>query len=286
MTLDDFFRDVYLPAMGHLRENTVQGYTSAWARHVSPALGDRELSSLTRYDIEHWRSSIERTGAARKAFAVLRAVIHKAVDWGHLQADPTAGVGNPRHMRRQPRVLSAAGVRDLLRAFRGHELEPLVLVMATCGLRRGEALGLTWRDLDLRSGEVRVERTRQSVAGREAVLPVKTELSARTAYLPRFAVERLREIKGRPDEWICPLHPDKAYRTYRAACGKLGLPYVPLSNLRHTYATTSLAAGNDLAIVSKMLGHTDITTTARYYLVPDKRLMQKAQKVWERFILG
>ena len=153
------------------------------------------------------------------------------------------------------------------------------------GLRREEACGLEWRDIDLRSGRVRIQRVVQTVAGSEVVEAPKTELSARGVWLPRFAVLRLRDIKG-AGRLVGDLAPDAVARRYKAHCRREGLPWVPPKDLRHSWATTALAAGVDVAIVSRALGHTDISTTARYYLRPDSRVLRNAQKVWAKAIVG
>lgn len=285
MLLSDFASYHYWPYTERLRESTRIGYESSWRNHVEPMFGDRDLSDITARDIEVWLSGFELAGAGQKAYTTLRGMLRKAVKWGMLDLDPTRiEITVPRKQKHTPAVLSASGVRELLRGFYGHELEAYVIVSACLGLRRGEACGLEWSDVDLRGGLVRIERSRQYIGGNVVVLEPKTERSARECFLPRFAVTRLREIKGKG--WITgDLTPDAVSRRYKTHCRHAGLPYVPPSNLRHTWATTSLAAGNDIAVVSKMLGHADITTTARYYLVPDRKLMQQAQRTWEAAIM-
>lgn len=285
MTLDEFVDLHYWDYCRKLRQSTVVGYRSAYANHVSPMFGGWELDTIKARDIEIWLAGFELAGAAEKAYTTLRGMLRKAERWDMIGTDPTRReIDRPHKHRYIPPVLSAQGVRDLLRGFFAHELEACVICSVCLGLRRGEACGLMWSDIDLRSGEVRISRSRQYVGGQVVVLAPKTDRSERTCYLPRFAVARLREVRGAG--WLSgDLTPDAVSRRYKAHCRRAGLPYVPLTNLRHTWATTSLAAGNDVAVVSKMLGHSDIVTTARYYLVPDRKLMQAAQRTWEAAIL-
>lgn len=67
---------------------------------------------------------------------------------------------------------------------------------------------------------------------------------------------------------------------------KESLPYVPVQNLRHSWATNALEAGVNIAVVSKFLGHTDIKTTARFYLRPEIASLKEAQSIWERALIG
>ena len=64
------------------------------------------------------------------------------------------------------------------------------------------------------------------------------------------------------------------------------LPCVPPRNLRHTFGTLAIAAGADISVVARQLGHSDIKTTARYYLRPDLSVLRSLQRAWERLIIG
>lgn len=288
MLLDEFVETRFWPYCERLRRSTVVGYESAYRCHIAPRFGRMELVDIDVEAIEIWLAGFERTGAAKKAYAVLRCILRKAFKWEQMPFDPTVlQVDVPHHPRYRPDVLADREITELLRGFYGHELEPIVLCSVTLGLRRCESCGLTWRDIDLRSGAVRIERGRHYVHGSVITEPCKTDLSRRTVYLPKFALVRMREIaRGkRKDEWLCPLSPDAIGRRYKAACKALGLPYVPLKNLRHSYATSQLRAGVDTSILSNMLGHYDVRTTERYYLIPDAKLYKAAQANWEAKLL-
>lgn len=288
MRLTEFVETKYWPYCTKLRTSTVAGYESAYYKHIEPAFGDCELEAITVEAIELWLASFDKTGAAKKSYAVLRGMLRKAYKWQHCPFDPTIlQVEVPHRPRYRPDVLTDAEIRHLLEAFYGSELEPVVLCSVTLGLRRGESCGLTWGDIDLRSGAVSISRSRQYVKGQELVEGTKTDLSTRMVFLPKFALRRLRELaKGhRKSEWLCPLSPDAIGRKYKAYCRKHGLAYVSLKNLRHSYATSCLRAGVDVTVLSRMLGHSEISTTVKYYLVPDYKLFKSAQSVWEANLL-
>ena len=103
----------------------------------------------------------------------------------------------------------------------------------------------------------------------------------------KMAVKRLRELKPREGgRLIGALTPPQVARQYKGWCKRYSLPHVPARNLRHSWATNTLAAGADIAIVSKMLGHSDIKTTAKYYLKPDISALRDAQRLWERALIA
>ena len=148
-----------------------------------------------------------------------------------------------------------SGTAGYLRALWGHECEAVAICSVTLGLRRGEACGLRWSDIDLRTGEVRIRRSRQVVHGQEVVVAPKTERSARSCWLPRFAVRRLRALR------------------------------TSMTESRHTWATLAVEAGVGIETVALMLGHTDISTAYEHYIVPRARVCRDAQKQVEQLIM-
>ena len=192
------------------------------------------------------------------------------------------------HLRHyEPQVLSAPEVRRLLKGFYGHALEAWLLVSVCAGLRRCESVGLEWADLDLRRGTVTVKRSVQWVAGHETVTEPKTDLSRRTVALPRFAVKRLAELRHgtKTGRLVGSLNANQVANHYRSWCRRMKLPCVPPRNLRHTFGTLAIKAGTDISVVARQLGHSDIQTTARYYLKPDLSVLRDMQKAWQRLIL-
>lgn len=192
------------------------------------------------------------------------------------------------HLRHyEPQVLSAPEVRRLLKGFYGHPLEAWLLVSVCAGLRRCESVGLEWADLDLRRGTVTVKRSVQWVAGHETVTEPKTDLSRRTVALPRFAVKRLAELRHgtKTGRLVGSLNANQVANHYRSWCKRMKLPCVPPRNLRHTFGTLAIKAGTDISVVARQLGHSDIQTTARYYLKPDLSVLKDMQKAWQKLIL-
>ncbi len=270
-----------------LRASTLEGYRSALKLHVLPRWADVELDAITPEDVQSWVDDFELPGAAEKAYKTLRQVIRWAIRrLGVRMYDPTAaGVELPRKAAHRPRVLDAAGTAGYLRALWGHECEAVAICSVTLGLRRGEACGLRWSDIDLRTGEVRIRRSRQVVGGQEVVVPPKTERSARSCWLPRFAVRRLRAIRKGRTGLLCDLSPNVIARRIKAVCRKAGAAYTSMTECRHTWATLAVEAGVGIETVAMMLGHTDISTAYEHYIVPRPRICKDAQREVERLIM-
>lgn len=288
MLLGTFVDDVWWPSCARLRECTRVGYESAYRCHIQSKWGGVDMESITASDIEEWLGAFKRAGAARKAWAVLRAILRLAYRRGITDNDVTRREIRLPHLRHyEPQVLSAPEVRRLLKGFYGHPLEAWLLVSVCAGLRRCESVGLEWADLDLRRGTVTVKRSVQWVVGHETVTEPKTDLSRRTVALPRFAVKRLAELRHgtKTGRLAGNLNANQVANHYRSWCKRMKLPCVPPRNLRHTFGTLAIKAGTDISVVARQLGHSDIQTTARYYLKPDLSVLKDMQKAWQKLIL-
>ena len=177
-----------------------------------------------------------------------------------------------------------AEAKALLAAARDDRLYAYWTVALGVGLRRGEALGLRWCDLDLDAGILRVCQTLQRAGGRLVLVPPKTERSRRSVPLPTVAVTGLREhrramaiealARGQAldDEGLVftstvgtPLEPRNLNRAFDALLGRAGLRHVRLHDLRHTCATLLLAQGVPARVVMEILGHSAIAVTMNTY---------------------
>ena len=273
-----------------VRKNTLEGYLSAIKCHLMPKWAGREMESIAAAELQAWVDGFERPGAAAKAFKTFRQIMRWYLRAYHVRIwDETQGVELPSAPRRKPAALTAGQAKAALRDMRGEAWEAAALVQLSCGLRPCEAVALTWGDVNLSTGEVRVERGLHEAFGQVYESPTKTEKSTRTVVLPRYAVERLREIRralqpkrtGR----ICPMRPSAYRRRVRAWFAKRGVRMCA-QWLRHTWGTLALQAGTPLETVSLMLGHSSVSTAYEHYLIGNSALLRDAQKGFANLILS
>ena len=273
-----------------VRPNTLEGYLSAIRCHLMPRWAGREMESITSDELQTWVDSFEKPGAARKSFNTFRQVHRWYLRKYRVRIwDETQGVELPSAPRRKPNALTAKQASSALRDMRGEEFEPCALIQLSCGLRPCEAVALTWADVNLKTGEVRVTKGLHEAFGRVYESPTKTEKSTRTVVLPPYAVERLRECKrlrgARRSDRLYGSTPSRYRRQVRSWFAKRGVRMCA-QWLRHTFGTLSLQVGTPIETVALMLGHTGISTAYEHYLMGNSALMRDAQRSYARLLAG
>jgi len=290
-----------------VRATSLKAYAERLRGHVVPHLGATRLRALTPAHLQTVYATLIRAGlhprTVRSVHRALSAALGDAVRWGHLPRNVAQAVAPPAVPATEITPPAAGEVARLLAAAERADdrLRALWALAALTGMRLGELTGLRWDDVDLDGGRVRVRR---SLAGVLAGVPTfhqpKTARSKRTIPLSAPAVAALRAHRGRqaaerlklPREWGLgvpaalaggglvfptevgtPLRHTNVGVHWRQALKRAGLPAtVRFHDLRHFAATSMLAAGNDVASVSAILGHSSPAITLGVYshAVPDR----------------
>ena len=187
--------------------------------------------------------------------------------------------------RREPRTWTAEELRHFLESVQDDRLYGAYVLAATTGLRRGEVLGLTWRNVDLGASRIAVTQAIIPVNGAVTYSTPKTAKGRRSVALDAFTVNALRAHRvrqleerlvlglGTPAEDALvftdldgsPLHPDRFSASFDRLVKAAGVPRIRLHDLRHTHATLALQAGVHPKVVSERLGHSNIAITLDTY---------------------
>ena len=301
LTLADYLEDMYLPSLEppKVRRRTRDEYESKLRLYVTPYIGQVKLVDLEPYTLDRWQATLAAiehpTAATRKdahptmvrlsprsrmhAYRVLHSALERAVRWRLIPANPLDAVDQPTVPRYEPDVLDADEANAYLDAFAGHVLEPIVVLALGAGLRRSELCALTWRDVDLKAGTVRIERGAHERSGEVWTEAPKSDTSRRIVSLPSWAIAALRPYKALGplvSENGTAMRPSLVSALYVRRVAEAGLRRVPLKNLRHTHATLALESGVDLYAVSKRLGHSSPAVTDAFYLRPGRAMDEDA----------
>lgn len=253
-----------------------------------PCFGGMDMGAISVELVDKWLANFDTAGAARKAWSVLRAILRRAIRWNLLDVDITRrDIQLPAKPHYEPRILSIRQQRALLRGF--------TVICLRRGLSAPSHAGSAPKKATGSNGRISIcaqASCTWSVAcnGSPGMRPSYRRKPNCPAAHCRCRASRSNDCASsghaRGGRLIGTLTPPQAARQYKAYCKRHDLPHVPARNLRHSWATNTLAAGADIAIVSKMLGHSDIKTTAKYYLKPDITALRDAQRLWERALVA
>ena len=220
----------------------------------------------------------------RQVYTVLRAGLDGAVRDRLIATNPCAAVRRPGVPRTEARYLDTAAVGAVLDAAKeSRHYSALALVVAT-GLRKGEALGLRWSDVNLDDGWLKVRQTLNRIQTRLVATEPKTDRSRRTvplspavvAMLRRHKVAQTAERLKAGDQWTDsglvfttefggPVDPRNLLRVAEVAAAKAGQSGVGVHTLRHSAAVGWLEAGVHIKAVADLLGHSSIAVTGDVY---------------------
>lgn len=290
-TLGEFLRGEWLPAIRTtVRATTFANYVSHVDMHLVPRLGSYKLSELDGRTVNAFYAALLAGGRidgggglARSSVRRIHAALHKAlkdaVRWGYLSTNPADQADPPKLRAEGPTemtVWTASELRSFLAFARLDSLYPVWFVLATTGMRRGEALGLRWCDVDLEAGNVAIRQSLVAVGSEIQLSTPKTSRSRRVVAIDRRTRDMLAEHRSRSKNVaasnlifgdcfggrVCPIGTTKRFRKLVKASG---LPRIRLHDLRHTHATLALQAGVHPKIVSERLGHSTVSLTLDVY---------------------
>jgi integrase len=280
-------------AAENLSPTTLDEYKRLVANRIEPVLGAVPVRRLTTRRLDAFYQALAREAglapaSIRQVHAVIRRGLGQAVKWGWIRSNPAADASPPRLRRRELAPPAPADLRKLLAEAEAEDRDFAVLLrlMATTGLRRGEACGLRWTDVDFEAEAMVVQRAVVIVHGEGLVeKDTKTHASRRIA-LDHATLVALRAHQGvmRERATACgvtlandafvfshapdcsrPWRPENVTSAFTRVRNRAGFPQVRLHDLRHMHATQLLAAGVPVRTVSGRLGHANAATTLNVY---------------------
>ena len=266
-----------------VRPSTFYSYRLYVRDHLIPGLGKKRLTRLTPTDVRVFVTSKLSSGLApatvKQMHAILRAALQHAMREDLVARNVAKLVVVSGGEQAEVVPLTVDEARTLLAAAKGTRLYALWAVALAIGLRRGEALGLRWLDVDLDIGELRVNQTLQRVDGRLQFVPPKSERSRRKVPLPSVTIAALQRhheqavaeaaARGKavtPGDLVftsstgTPLEPRNVNRTFAELLKIAGLRPTRFHDLRHTCASLLLAQGVSPRVVMETLGHSAIAS--------------------------
>ena len=268
---------------GRLRPRTLELYRSLLRIHILPRFGAVPLGKVSTGDVRAWNADLAQSKAvtAAKAYRLLSQIMKTAVEDGLIVRNPcmVRGAGLERSPERP--VPSVPEVEALAQAM-PESLRLAVYLAAWCQLRRGEALGLERRDVDLLHGSIRIERTASWAPGGMQLGPPKTEAGLRTVYVPPNILGHLEHhlaeyVGPEPDAPLFVgskggrLRPASLDQGWHAARTAVGRPELHFHDLRHAGATWLAVQGATTKEIMARVGHASPQAALRYQHASEDR---------------
>ena len=304
ITLSDFVSAHWWP--DHVMDGSHTPSSISFYKHMSNDIiayfGDKKR--LAQIDAEAVKRYIKflNTEATTKAgdplsattivrhYQTLRNIFNYALRFGYLKDDPCKNLSVKDKPHKENKAIDFLSPKDARRFMEALEEEPLfwrcfMNVLITCGLRRGEAVGLQWGDIDSEKLSLSVSRNvtvdkdspekyhvGSTKTGESRTVPISPRVYA---LLMKFKQEQQERLGAAllPSAFIfCsaengyrPLYPTEPTRWQSKFVKRHNLPKVSPHDLRHTAATLALESGADLKQVQQLLGHKDPATTMQFY---------------------
>lgn len=248
-----------------VKASTAKEYRRNLKRFILPSLGNLRVSDITRADVAKFHHGLRHIPyQANRNLEIVSKMFSLAEMWG-LRLDGS----NPRkHIRKYPeekreRFLSAAELKRLGEVLNDVEADGIempsaiaaVRLLLLTGCRLNEIMKLEWNHVDL--------------AGRALRLP-DSKTGAKVVHLGKAAVDVIAAIERQPfnPHVITGTLPGKPLSDlqhfWQRLRARAGLKDVRIHDLRHTFASVAVASGQGLPMIGKLLGHTQVQTTARY----------------------
>ena len=273
----------------NLSPSTVKGYKCATSRIVE-RWDDISVSDITTSDINRFLTDLAKKDFAKKTVAnhkiIINRIFHFAVLQGYCSINPTREAELPRNLKKTVRHPATIDEEQKIKES-AHVWFLPYLALAT-GMRKGELLGLMWKDIDWDKNVIHVRRS-VYYAPVPIIKSPKTEAGVRAIPIIQPLREELEKRKGNPDHFVFgeknPMS-DKAYRyAYQKYQKDTGIK-ATAHQLRKSYATMAVDANVPPDVLKTIIGHRDISTTLNIYAEVRDYRINEAQTLLETQFLG
>lgn len=299
-------------AEDELKRSTLEGYRSIIENHLTPTLGRFHMGAIDAPQLERYKVTKRQTLGPRtvnRHLNLLSLLFNAATKAGLARTNPVASVDRPKDPDNNWRILSPVEIGRVERAFVElvdeardddervwcEQARVVFLTVMLAGLRRGEILGLRWRDVALTDPDGSLLTVRETWV-RGAPDTPKSKRGRRTFDMGKRLAEELAGHLGRTaysgdDERVfCnpltgrTLDPKRYAATLRAALAKAGITdrVRPFHDGRHTSITNSAAGGMEPMKMMKRAGHADFATTMIYVELAGETFPEAAELLEER----
>ncbi len=285
----------------NLKPLTLDAYRSVMRRHIFPALGALRVQEIGPAHVQGFYADMVKAGLSSKTVRNVSAILSKcltsAVKQQIITINPCSLAELPKTKKAEITPLKDAEIPLFLKAISGMEEENLLALCLFCGLREGEAMGLSWDCIDFKTGKITIRQQlikRREKGGQYGIQDSTKSGRIRVIDAPQIALEYLKRELAKQSEnrlklgdlWENPANlvftdplgrnfkQPNIYKHFKTVVASIGRPDLRIHDLRHTAATVALASGANLKAVQSMLGHSTAAFTLQIYAHSTETMMK------------
>ena len=302
-TVEEWFK-IYLEQYfrPRVRDNTYYGAKRLLQHHLYPVLGGELLSNITTEDLQKaipvmFRERTYSDGTYRVFHTRLKDGFEYAVRSNMIDRNPATDLIMPKqNIAKTVDAYTAEDQKKIVEYCRdSNGLDRVYYFLIATGVRVGEAICLTWDDVNLEEGYIDINKTAVKAEGVIKVqLHPKTGQSVRRIYLSDNTICFMRRLKvckeSEETDLVLPNRNGNIYNVstlrqhWMKTCAKMNIPYKSMHALRHSWATRALEGNIPVQTVSKMLGHKSVATTMDIYQSVFSESKKNAAQIMNQFV--
>lgn len=309
LTLQQFSERVFMPSITvRCSENTRSSYQTNLDKRILPALGAHKMRDISPAMVSSLLLDMQKEGLSQstcvKVYTILLGLFKMAYMQDHVERNPMDKVERPKPRKdEEKKEISAYTAPELRLILDCLEQEPLkwqalVWLLSDTGIRRGEAVGLQWNDLDFNSGKATIRRSLGYTPEKGVFESTTKNSRVRTIDLSDHVLSLLHAWRQEQSDtclspWVfnqtadaspAPMHPQSPTRYLAKFAARYGIKDLHPHKLRHSFASVAITHGADVASVSEKLGHADKAVTLRMYTHADENSIKQAGDIFRKAI--
>lgn len=300
-TLRQYAQGVFIPAKSAaMSENGILSYIQFLDKHIIPVLGDYLMAEITPAMINGLILSFQGKGYSHstsiKLYNILNGIFKMAFLDDSILQNPMLKVSRPKVRKEEvqaegnSKAYTVEELRYILKCLKGENLkwQTYIQLVIDTGIRRGEACGLKWEDVDFECAYITVRRNLQYTKAAGVYTTTPKNGKSRIVDVGEDTLCLLRQLRQRQaQECISPyvfnqdgspepMHPQSPTHYFKKLERKYGIQDFHPHKLRHTSASLAILNGADVVSVSERLGHSDTAVTLRMYAHANDKSIRRA----------